>query len=1021
MRKRWIATLLAVCMIAALAPAESIAAASVDPAGCRHEWYVSGTSDPGCTYDGQTIYKCRLCGATKTEKGRSALGHQWEAWVVTKEPTCSAKGERTRICHRCGKTDKDSLRKTGHVYGDWVVTAEPQDVPGVQKPGTREQACIHCGRTQSETFYPVGTQVRKGEHDLATVKAFQEALNEAGYKVGEADGVFDKTTEDGVKKFQKAADCKQDGIFWPCMWALLGIDPPEGVPAPGQEEGPAGGSESGGPAVSPATASGAHLSLHVTLLNPKSAYQLSDEVSFGVFLENDGTAELTAGEAACTKNGDPLPYVITYADPSDTKIAASDYLHKDYKYTIGTADLLYTQLSFEFSGSAIDPVGDPVYAEPVTITVDLDPSLPHSFEKPTVQVTEFSHPLDGSAYGYGETVIFEITIDNDTPWSFTPVNLYNSQSDTTYKDVVYGLSLLPKDKPTFYAYHFVTVSDGEAGELEAKTWADLIDPAGDPDTVFGNDVKVKTKDFTLPTLKVTIPDPPDPEGWMMDDVIPIELTVENPTQWTYYNMDLFDSLSDYPPYQVTNKFTVADSSTYTFKTGHVVTPLEVNMGTIVNVAHADLTDPMGQPHTIYAEDIPLTLIPFSMPDLFIVEDSFPLDGAYDLDENIVFHVYTENNTGYVFSSVGFYNGLENPPSHFYGSAPTMDATPVNMYIVHKVTPEDQAAGHVTDTAWMVFLDPAGIEHTVYAEDLTVKVKKLPETTVAVPTQKAEASPAPDCCVRTMTAHADGLPVWEIAPCEEHGELLARTFEALKAAGSDPDALLSAETEAAMLWYDAIDALYAEWIAADPSAEAAAKEDREAFYAEAAALLQLLTLGKQSSDPAVAETVFDLLAEKCTDLCYAVRTAPGARADTVRAGLAEAERAGSGCGVRYEFAGGRLVQTTCACEEHAAIASQAMEMLLSAGPAERAAVLNRIRTVWQIAFNQVCSALTGTGSASIMESVGRELAAFGRAQEARKAALSALYPDDPETVSELLAQQMMLRVLRFCALEEEFGF
>lgn len=55
-------------------------------------------TDPTCTTDGKTVYKCSACGEIK-EEPIPALGHAWGEWVD------NGNGTETRTCSRCGDTE----------------------------------------------------------------------------------------------------------------------------------------------------------------------------------------------------------------------------------------------------------------------------------------------------------------------------------------------------------------------------------------------------------------------------------------------------------------------------------------------------------------------------------------------------------------------------------------------------------------------------------------------------------------------------------------------------------------------------------------------------------------------------------------------------------------------------------------------------------------------------------------------------------------------------------------------------
>ena len=65
-------------------------------------------------------------------------GHKYDSGKVTKTPTCSETGVRTKTCTACGNTKTETIAKTDHKYGDWVSVSDIQ----------HSKSCI-CGKTIS--------------------------------------------------------------------------------------------------------------------------------------------------------------------------------------------------------------------------------------------------------------------------------------------------------------------------------------------------------------------------------------------------------------------------------------------------------------------------------------------------------------------------------------------------------------------------------------------------------------------------------------------------------------------------------------------------------------------------------------------------------------------------------------------------------------------------------------------------------------------------------------------------------
>ena len=88
-------------------------------------------------------YTCSGCGTTKTESV-AALGHSYDAGVVTTDPTCTEAGVKTYTCSGCGTTKTESVAALGHDYqnGKCVNCGDvcpAQDENGIFQIGTYEE------------------------------------------------------------------------------------------------------------------------------------------------------------------------------------------------------------------------------------------------------------------------------------------------------------------------------------------------------------------------------------------------------------------------------------------------------------------------------------------------------------------------------------------------------------------------------------------------------------------------------------------------------------------------------------------------------------------------------------------------------------------------------------------------------------------------------------------------------------------------------------------------------------------
>ena len=190
--------------------------------GCTSHTYGSAviTKQPTCTSEGTKTKTCTQCGATVTET-IAKLSHSYTATVVA--PTCTTNGYTLHKCSVCGTSYKDSTTKaTGHSYGNSVVTKQPT----CTSEGTAIKTCTKCNATVTEKLpakghtavtdkgYPA-TCTTAGKTDGShcsvcnTVIKVQTVINATGHK--SSGWIVDKTASIGVKgsKHKECTVCKK--------------------------------------------------------------------------------------------------------------------------------------------------------------------------------------------------------------------------------------------------------------------------------------------------------------------------------------------------------------------------------------------------------------------------------------------------------------------------------------------------------------------------------------------------------------------------------------------------------------------------------------------------------------------------------------------------------------------------------------------------------------------------------------------------------------------------------------------
>lgn len=112
-----------------------------------------GAKDATCTEDGSTgIGKCNACG-TEFDKATviPAKGHSFGEYTVTKEATCTEKGEETATCSVCGEKDTKEIDKVPHDYKETNRVEATCDTEGYI-----ESKCSVCGADTAKILPALG-------------------------------------------------------------------------------------------------------------------------------------------------------------------------------------------------------------------------------------------------------------------------------------------------------------------------------------------------------------------------------------------------------------------------------------------------------------------------------------------------------------------------------------------------------------------------------------------------------------------------------------------------------------------------------------------------------------------------------------------------------------------------------------------------------------------------------------------------------------------------------------------------
>ncbi len=171
-----------------------------------HEYYSEITKQPTCSEKGERTYKCDICGDIYTED-IAKTEHDYEDTVV--KPTCTERGYTEHICKVCADSYKDDYTPAlGH---DHISQITKQMT--CETDGEKTFTCTRCGDTYTEAIPATG------HNDTVTV--VEPTCTADGYtehkckncgRVVRSD-VTKALGHDYVSKITTKASCTEDGVL----------------------------------------------------------------------------------------------------------------------------------------------------------------------------------------------------------------------------------------------------------------------------------------------------------------------------------------------------------------------------------------------------------------------------------------------------------------------------------------------------------------------------------------------------------------------------------------------------------------------------------------------------------------------------------------------------------------------------------------------------------------------------------------------------------------------------------------
>ena len=142
------------------------------PVNGEHVWDEGMTrKEPTCKDEGETLYTCTLCSATKTEPIPVNDNHTWNDGETTVPANCVKAGEMTYTCTLCGKTKTEEIAPNDeHQWDDGEVTK----AANCKDEGEMTYTCVLCSQKKTEVI-PVNDDHTWDEGKVTTPSTCKDA------------------------------------------------------------------------------------------------------------------------------------------------------------------------------------------------------------------------------------------------------------------------------------------------------------------------------------------------------------------------------------------------------------------------------------------------------------------------------------------------------------------------------------------------------------------------------------------------------------------------------------------------------------------------------------------------------------------------------------------------------------------------------------------------------------------------------------------------------------------------------
>ncbi len=644
---------------------------------------------------------------------------------------------------------------------------------------------------------------------------------------------------------------------------------------------------------------------------------------------------------------------------------------------------------------------------------------------------EDSAPANGLYYVEGETVRYGVYFVNDGDGDVYDVRLHDDMFNPDWSAYlgVPGTVKAGETSSTFYFEHEVTAEEAILGHITNQAAA-MYRPEGDAsdegEMITSNVVIVLTGfpepedepvDFEL--HKTVVSTSANAGYYVKGETVAYLITLVNNSDLPLFIDQTWDQLWNAGLIWEGDlgTGTVNPHDSVSFGYTHQVTQEDVDNGLLTNVVVMDFFTQKADDHIEYftAMDSAEVLCkegpePPEEPDYPVVikyETSHPANWSYYTENEVVeYDVWVYNYTGRDFSNIRGYDILLDTPGFYFGSMPTLDATPAKFHIYYTVTGADVIMGSIYNIAWVTMYDDTyENEFTVYSNDVTVPTDGI----IDPPEKRATV------CDYQLLASGEGAYEYMNVYCAEHAGVHAATEKLLGSASSPEETSVALET-AVGLWQRSLDSQYRRLIdAAEGDLKTSLENDRRVFDAYTEAYRARLQAEGLEAD-SVNRLLIDTLCDRVCELCCTAGTAPQARKDVQSAGIRTIERRSANectCTLDRSHAA-YFTKSLNVCNRHTPLLKAVSRLFAAAGEDERmkAVAWDKEKAYWLAELNgqydQMIKARPELGYCLTVEHD-----AYIAAVSARMSLYEAYYSSDTALISELGTRMCLERALSLC--------